>query len=157
MAENFDLLGDPIPDGWNQRGRPAHIATEKNRNKVIMLLAFGWKDERIAHALGITPPTLRKHYFSELRVREEARDRLDATLAYRMLEGAMSGNVGAAKEFSRIQERIELYSLSKTLSATPTVQKPEKLGKKQERMIAAQKVVGKFAPPEPPRLVISND
>jgi hypothetical protein len=41
--------------------------------KTNMLLAFGWNNERIARALHITPPSLRKHYFSELRYRDEAR------------------------------------------------------------------------------------
>lgn len=30
-----------------------------------MLLALGWNNERIAAALRITPPSLRRHYFSE--------------------------------------------------------------------------------------------
>jgi hypothetical protein len=76
MTENFNLLGDPIPENWGKRGRPPHIPTERNRNKVMMLLAFGWNTDRIAKALSITAPTLRKNYFRELKVRLEARDRM---------------------------------------------------------------------------------
>ena len=59
----FDLLGDPILEGFGKRGRPPHIPTEKNRNKIMILLAQGWIDQRISSALGITVPTLRKHFF----------------------------------------------------------------------------------------------
>ena len=34
--------------------------------------------------------------------------------------------------------------------------KAPKLGKKEERQIAAQNVGGKYAPPEPPKLVVNN-
>jgi hypothetical protein len=61
--------------GW--RGRPEHIATQQNRNKVLMLPALGWNSERIAAALSITPPTLRKNYFREMKFRTEQRDRPD--------------------------------------------------------------------------------
>ena len=36
----FDLVGDPIPEGWGKRGRPAHIPTHENRNRISLLLAF---------------------------------------------------------------------------------------------------------------------
>jgi hypothetical protein len=50
--------------------RPEHIATQQNRNKVMMLLAFGWGQDRIARAMGIDPKTLRKNYSRELKFRE---------------------------------------------------------------------------------------
>ena len=79
MASTSDIFGDPISDR-PKGGRPQHVATPANRDKVTMLLAFGWTNERIARALHITTPTLRARYRSELRYREEARDRLEATL-----------------------------------------------------------------------------
>ena len=69
----FDLLGDPIPEGWGKRGRPPHIPTMRNRNKIRVLLALGWSKRWIASAIGITKATLQKHYFVELRQRDEAR------------------------------------------------------------------------------------
>jgi DNA invertase Pin-like site-specific DNA recombinase len=56
----FDLLGDPIPPNWGKRGRPPHIPTQENRNKIILLLAQGWTNERIAGAIGITLNTLKR-------------------------------------------------------------------------------------------------
>jgi hypothetical protein len=42
MVEIFDIFGDPMPANWGQRGRPQHVPTQQNRNKVSMLLALGW-------------------------------------------------------------------------------------------------------------------
>ncbi|HEY0182340.1 MAG TPA: hypothetical protein VGC09_05975 [Rhodopila sp.] len=133
MVQNFDLLGDPIPDGWGKPGRPPHIATEKNRNKVMMLLALGWSNDRIAQALSITTPTLRKNYLQQLRVRDEARDRLLACLFERCWDGVQDGNVGAIKQFERMLERNDL------LLGVPPVRsdkprKEPKLGKKQQAL-----------------------
>jgi hypothetical protein len=70
MDHAFDLFGDPVRASWRRRARPEHIATQQNRNKVMMLLAFGWGQDRIARAMGIDPKTLRKNYSRELKFRE---------------------------------------------------------------------------------------
>lgn len=137
MSGDFDLLGDPIPEGFGRRGRPQHLPTERNRNKVMMLLAFGWVDDRIARALSITRPTLRKHYFRELRVRDEARDRLDAGLAAKLLELAEAGNVAAAKEFRKIVERNDLMGLPSGTAGKVKAKQP-KLGKKEQAQVDAR-------------------
>ncbi len=95
MSEIFDLFGDPVPSNWGGRGRPEHIPTQQNRNRVSMLVALGWSNARIAAALYVTQPTLRKHYFSELKFREVARDRLEAGVAMKLWEGVQAGNVSA--------------------------------------------------------------
>jgi hypothetical protein len=55
MARNLDLFGDPVPPNHGRRGRPAHIATRENHNKVLLLLALGWTNQRIGAALAIAP------------------------------------------------------------------------------------------------------
>ncbi len=65
----YDLLGDPIPPHFGKRGRPPHVPTAENRQKMRLLLAFDLSNQRIARALGITGKTLSKHYFRELRQR----------------------------------------------------------------------------------------
>jgi hypothetical protein len=69
-----------------------------------MLLALGWANERIARALRVTLPTLWKHYFSELKFRDIARDRLDARLAMTLWGQFQGGNAGAGGEFIRLLE-----------------------------------------------------
>jgi hypothetical protein len=135
MSEILDLFGDPVPENWGRRGRPQHIATLGNRNKVNMLLAFGWSNERIAKALRITPPTLRKNYFRELKFRDEQRDRLDASVALKLWEQVQQGNVGAIKEFRKLLADNDLMGAQKEFDDGP---KKKPLGKKEQAAIDAE-------------------
>lgn len=108
LEPRFDLFGDPVPANWGKRGRPQHVPTDVNRSKVSMFLALGWSNERIAAALFVTLPTLRKHYFSELKFRAVARDRLEGAIAMKLWAGVQDGNVGAIREFRRLLERNDL-------------------------------------------------
>ena len=135
MAENLDLFGDPIPEGRGRPGRPMHVPTQENRNKVSMLLAFGWNNERIAQALHIDPKTLRRHYSRELRFRDEARARLDAALAMRLWKQVEAGNVSAMREFRDLLEHNDLMLLGGQPKPEP---KPPRLGKKEAAEAAAQ-------------------
>lgn len=140
MAENFDLFGDPVPDGRGGRGRPQHVPTKENRNRVNMLLALGWAGERIAAALRITLPTLRRHYFSELKYREVARDRLEMRRAEQLWKAAEGGNVGAMREFARFLERNDRVVSEHAMGAAPGKKEkaPAPVGKK---VIDAQRAV----------------
>ncbi|MCZ4340173.1 hypothetical protein O4H52_01045 [Sphingomonadaceae bacterium G21617-S1] len=140
---DFDLLGDPIPEGHGGRGRPEHVRTERNRSKVIMLLAMGWSNPRIARSLGITPPTLKKHYFRELKVREEALDRLKAGHMSLLWDQAKAGNVAALKEIGKLIDRIDAASFGAL--AGEEKDDPEEdaadlgdIGKKERANIAAR-------------------
>lgn len=95
------------------RGRPPHVPDEKSVNKVKMLLAFGWANPRIANALGISEPTLRRHYFSVLKVRAIARDALDARRAELLWAQVEKGNVGAMKQFDRLLEENDRMTRSR--------------------------------------------
>ncbi len=59
ITDVFELPNDPIPEHLGKRGRLPHIPTERNRNEVKLLLAFGWIARRITQALLIIgkPPT----------------------------------------------------------------------------------------------------
>jgi hypothetical protein len=132
--EILDLFGDPVPANWGGRGRPEHIATQKNRNRVSMLVALGWSNKRIADALFVTLPTLRKHYFSELKYRDVARDRLTANLATQLWQLFMDGNVAAGKEFRKLLEVNDRMAVEAAMGAQPasdaTPSPSERLGKK---------------------------
>lgn len=136
MTLNFDLLGDPIPENWGRRGRPQHIPTQENRSKIRLLLGFGWTVERIARALRVSKPTLRKHYFAELRHADEARDALKGAHLMMLYREADKGNVGAIKELGRMIERDELDQISRRRRAEEP--KEEKLGKKAAAEAAAR-------------------
>ena len=138
---DLDLFGDPIPDGFGKRGRPPHVATDRNRNKVMVLLAVGWLPGRIAAALGITEPTLRKHYFFELRSRSTMLDRLKAAHLTTLLDQMRSGNVQAIKEMGRIIDRIDAaqFGLGHDASDDDESEPPRRLGKKEAAQADAER------------------
>ncbi len=141
VSEIFDLFGDPVPANWGQRGRPEHVASQQNRNRVSLLVALGWGNARIAAALFVTQPTLRKHYFSELKFREVARDRLVAQLGVKLLDGVNAGNVSAIREFQKYLEKNDLMTYGQTSRPNPAGRdKPTapRLGKKERLVAAAQ-------------------
>lgn len=148
---DFDLLGDPIPKGFGKRGRPPHVPNEEKRRLVIALAAFDKSKADIAAALGITQKTLAKHYFRELRTKDEARLRLEGKLMTSLLKEVEAGNVSA---INAMWKRIDKHDLSKlaAMRARATSQS-EKPGKKQQAVEAAKGVTGKFAPPPQPELL----
>lgn len=154
MSQFFDLLGDPIPEGWGKRGRPAHVATDEKRRLVKQLLAFEWTLERIAAALSITPPTLRKNYFRELKFKAEARARVEAKLLDALMAQVEAGNVAAMKEYNRLLEKHDLRHLAEAVANRGHAEpRATRLGKKEQQSEAAKAVGGKFAPPPPPGFV----
>ena len=119
----------------------------------MVLLALGWEIEKIAAAIGITRPTLKKHYFRELKVRDEARARLEGNLVVGMAAKALAGDVPAYREVRRALDKADLVDADQVYR--PTVRPPgkavPKLGKKEERQAAAESVgEGIFAPGAPP-------
>ena len=142
MDGNFDLFGMPVPDGFGKRGRPEHMVTLESTNKVKLLLALGWSNERIAHALGLSLPTLRKHYFQVLKVRDFQRDMLDAARLSKLWELGMAGNVAAMREFDRMLERNDAMMADAKWRGgdDETPAQKEKLGKKEQAQIAAAAV-----------------
>jgi hypothetical protein len=137
MDQILDLFGEPVPANWGERGRPQHIPSQQNRNRVSMLVALGWSNKRIAAALYVTLPTLRKHYFSELKFREVARDRLNASMATKLWDLFMSGNVAAGKEFRDLLEKNDLMMYGQSAPPDARAKEP-KLGKKEAALLAAQ-------------------
>jgi hypothetical protein len=98
-----------------------------------MLVALGWANPRIANALAISLPTLRKNYFHELKARDVSRDQLEARRLELAWDLAEAGNVGAFKEFGKLMERNDRMEIERELSVVPKVEKQppaERVGKK---------------------------
>jgi len=129
---DLDLLGDPIPEGLGRRGRPPHMPTDENRRKVVVLAAFDKNEEQIAAALSITAPTLRKHYFRELRGRLEARQRLEGKLLSALLAEVDKGNVSA---IDKLWKRLDRHDLA---VPRPQPKPTKKLGKKEQAVVDAK-------------------
>ena len=64
-------------------GKPTHEPTEDDRFAVMRMCANGVPHERIAKMLGITRPTLRKHYKREL---EFGKDMIEDKISSKLLK-----------------------------------------------------------------------
>ena len=134
MDAIFDLFGNPVDAKSGKPGRPRKEATQEERNKVKMLLAVGWNNERIASILQLSLPTFRRNFFHELKVRPVARDMLDARRLELAMTAAQSGNVGAMRQVDRLLEKFDLMEAERKYAAKDKGAEPEapreKLGKK---------------------------
>jgi hypothetical protein len=108
----------------------------------------GESEAIIARALSVHPNTLRKHYGNELA--DGYANRRKEVIAL-IFESARKGSATAQK---RIDEMGRVAGAAEAVDARAT--KAPTLGKKGEQQQAAERVVGKFAPPAGPKLVIDN-
>ena len=110
----------------NTRRRPRQV------KKVRMLLALSWSNERIAHALRISKPTLRKR-FGDLIAdkRGGAADTLEARFYELLWQQVEAGNASAMKLWMQLQQQRDI--------AAGRIPAPfrEKLGKKGAASAAA--------------------
>jgi hypothetical protein len=136
------------PQSRRKPGRPSYRPTLEDRKTVEQMKFCGESDNTIARALNIDPDTLRKHFADELADGHAQRRKEVIGL---MFDAARSGNVAAIK---KLEEMGRVAGASEAVKARET--KAPKLGKKEERRIAAENVGGKFATPQPPKLVVSN-
>lgn len=142
MTQNFDLFGDPIPDNWGRRGRPQHVATTENINKVTMLVALGWANERVANSMGITLPTFRKHYFSLVKVqRDRARDRLDSAYAMHLWKQVQEGNAGAMRLWMVFMDRNDRMGAEQAMASTATAADTPAATRVGKKVVDAQRAV----------------
>lgn len=144
--------------GNQNSGRRAYKPSDEEREKVRVLKAGGMTNEAIATAIGLTIPTLTKHFSVELDC-GTAKVRADLLMArYR---SAMGGNVSAQTKMlelvgaSAAGDKLKEREGASVASAASQARAP-KLGKKEVQQQAAENVEGKFAPPSGPKLVVSN-
>ena len=112
MAVKFDLLGDPVPENHGKAGRNGHVPTKEMSNKIKVLLVSGMKLEEIARQVGISVPTIRKHYFANGKVkatmaRSLALSEARARNLLRLEEAAAAGNVSAMGKLEAVLARYE--------------------------------------------------
>jgi hypothetical protein len=77
-------------------GRPPHVPTEATRKQVKALAAYGVPQDEIGKVIGVSKPTLEKHYRDELdRAQSEANARVAESL-FRKATGDGAQSVTAA-------------------------------------------------------------
>ncbi|WP_246616649.1 hypothetical protein [Sphingomonas yunnanensis] len=153
-----DLFGDPVTPAPDGRGRPEHAWSLENSNKVLLAFARGLSVKEAATAIGVSVPTLRKHYSSEVGKRTDARLRMEMTQLARLNAAATEGNVAAEKELFKRLDKAALNELADRVANRGRNGAPPrepKLGKKAAAKAAAAEVSGKYAPPPPPARLIN--
>lgn len=152
MAENLDMFGWPIPAKRTKAGRPEHKATQENINKIMMMMIFGCTDDECAAAIGVSRPTLRKHYLPQLKQRTVARLQLDAARRSALYGKVVAGDVGAMREMDRQLTKHDLTTLAEK-AANRQETPAEPIGKKHAKKLAAAGVAGIYAPRSAPKSV----
>jgi hypothetical protein len=147
-----DLFGDLVIFSRDGPGRPEHKWSRENSNKVLLAFARGLSVKQAATAIGVSAPTLRKVYFSEVAKRQEAALRMEMTQLARLNDLAAGGNVTAEKELLKQLGQLRLHDRAKALAPEPTARATSR-GKKEEQKERAAGVGGKFAPPDAPSLL----
>lgn len=143
--EGLDEMPVSVPVK-NSRGRPEHVPDKLTRRTVERCVACGMSHKDTARAIGITHPTLEKHYADEL---QNGPSRFRREVIGMLIVSAKSGNVSAQRKLAAmtgfdIDDPVEQLDSKK------------KLGKKELQQNKAENVSGKYAAPEPPRLIINN-
>jgi DNA-binding transcriptional ArsR family regulator len=136
MGENLGLFGWPMPEPRAKAGRPEHVATDENRNKVMWLLVQGRTNKEIAAGIGVSQPTLRLHYFQLLQQRAVARLQLDATRGAQLVAKVLNGDVGAMKEMDRQLKRLDESLVAQNFGDVAPA-RVRRLGKKEQAELEA--------------------
>lgn len=135
MIRDFDLFGKPLPRNLGKSGRNEHVASAENVSRVRGLVIAGWTSAQIAEELGISRPTLRKHYLPDIeKARVVALGELKAKVVMQLELAAEGGNVAAMKELLRLVERGELAQGIGARPVRTDEPRAEKLGKKEQQL-----------------------
>jgi hypothetical protein len=152
----FDLLGQAVPANKGQRARPQHAPTAENLEKAVLLYALGRKDAEVASAVGISIPTLKRHYFSSpdlQRVRRSARMFFEGELLARLNRDSLAGKTGATEKLLKRLDKAGLGLVDQRIKDRGKTEKQPAPGKKEAQQRLAQKVEGRFAPRTAPSLL----
>ncbi len=151
-----DLFGDPCLPPREGRGRPAHVPTRATRNRVLLCFVRGLTVKDAAVSIGISVPTLREHYSSELHQRKTARLKMEMRGLELLVEQAEAGSVAANKELDKRIEKLRLRDQHEVRAPAPKAKARSKpVGKKEEQKIAAAGVTGRFEPRLPPSQLVN--
>lgn len=160
MEQDFDLFGNPLASGGRTPGRPEHKPTEENIIYIMVLLSSGMTNKEVAKTIGISVPTLRKHYLHLTRARDVILARLRAKLRTAQIQQGLAGNAAALAGALRMLDTVSAEAAAKDLRNRAANQSaPASTGyvsKKQQSLERAGAVGGKYAVPPAPRLVARN-
>jgi hypothetical protein len=156
MAEEngagVDLFGDPLLPLKDPRGRKAHRRCAQVAESVAILAAGGFKNLEIARRVGLSDKTLTKYYSGELA----DGGRLVSALTFETqvreaLKGKTSAYRAVRDQLAKGEAVDAAYGPARARGPTAP-----KLGKKEQRLAAAEEAVGgMFAPGAPPASLVN--
>ncbi len=149
------LFGPQPAERVRGRGRPAHVWDRRNSVRICNLFACGHTVETVAKVIGISQPTLRKVYFSEVEQRDIMALKVKADQLARLTDEAIKGNVAAEKALAGMIQAEQLRLLGDAVQARGRTPAAPKLGKKDQQREAAHAVRGQFAPRDVPPLLMN--
>lgn len=112
-------------------GRPAFVPTAAHRRQVEELLSVGTSADIVARAIGITEPTLRKHFAEELA---NGMAKRRAEVMNLLFKSARKGNVAAQKHLEQMTARAAAEAAFTGADEAPAA---VKRGKKEQAADAA--------------------
>ena len=121
-----DLLGDPMRELRDSRGRKKLKVCNELRERVAVLSAGGMERTEIAEAIGCCEKTLRTYFLPELN---EGKSVKRAAVIEKLFALGIGGSVPALKAF---------LALGVKADAIPRVPKEAKLGKKEQAIKEAE-------------------
>lgn len=141
------LFGGFVPPPRDPRGRPRIAWDSQAAETVAVLAADGATQERIAEAVGISVKSLVRIYADEL---SRGADLIRQAVLAAQVKKAVEGNTSAANFVIRQLDRDPADGVYRPAPVAAPA-KVEKLGKKEQRQLAAEEVMtGIFAPGAPP-------
>ncbi|ARM12118.1 MULTISPECIES: hypothetical protein [Rhizobium] len=160
MADDLDLFGNPYHSAGRGQGRPEHVPTEENIINVMVLLASGMTNAEVAKTVGLSTPTLRKHYFHLLKQREVMLARLKARLRTAQIQQGLAGNAAALSGALKMLDGVTAEKVNRDMQ-NKAANKPAPRGyvsKKEQRLDNARAISGggRYAVPAGPRLIAAN-
>lgn len=147
-----DLFGDPVIASREGPGRPEVVWSREASNKVLLAFARGLSMKSTSEIVGMSVPTLRKVFFSEVRARHLARLKLEISLLARLAEEVEKGNVSAVRELDRLIDKQRSRDQAQSMASEVPKQRAPQLGKKAAIEQAAREQQGLYQPPPPPTL-----
>ena len=133
------LFGPQTVERVRGRGRPAHVWSRQNSLRICNLFACGHSVETVAKVVGVSQPTLRKVYFSELAQREVMALKVRSEQMVRLTEMATAegGNVAAEKALAGMIQAEQNKLVGERMSAADRKAADKPKGVKAERRDAA--------------------
>lgn len=151
------LFGPQPAERVRGRGRPAHVWDRQFSVRICNLFACGHTVEMVAKVMGLSQPTLRKVYFSEVAAREVMALKIKSEQLARLTDAAIDGSVTAEKALAGMIQAEQVRTVGEKIKGRGRADPAPapRMGKKEAGKEAAANASGKFAARMPPPMFLN--